>query len=270
MPASGLPYIPVRIKFTICLVLATAWMVGSIWVSQPWFAELGRHIGTVLAVFIITFIAIVPGFMNAFLMAALALDRRPRVPPRDEHPGITVLVAAYNEAGSIEDTVRSILRQDYPGPLQVIVINDGSKDNTADIVRSLQPEDARLELIDLNPNGGKAAALNFGLAHTANEIVVMVDGDTIRLGQLIEGLDEAIIGLKAGESKDFTSTLVAGEYAGKEAVVTVTVQTVKEAVAETVDTVKETVSGTVESVKETFRHVRGFSCCNIESVGSQN
>jgi trigger factor len=47
-------------------------------------------------------------------------------------------------------------------------------------------------------------------------------------GQLIEGLDEAIIGLKAGESKDFTSTLVAGEYAGKEAVVTVTVQTVKE------------------------------------------
>ncbi|NLG54407.1 MAG: trigger factor [Rhodococcus sp.] len=47
-------------------------------------------------------------------------------------------------------------------------------------------------------------------------------------GQLIEGLDEAIIGLKAGETKDFTSKLVAGEYAGKEAVVTVKVDTVKE------------------------------------------
>ncbi|MBD0322118.1 MAG: trigger factor [Aldersonia sp.] len=47
-------------------------------------------------------------------------------------------------------------------------------------------------------------------------------------GQLIEGLDEAIIGLSAGESKDFTSTLVAGEHAGKEAVVTVTVGSVKE------------------------------------------
>jgi trigger factor len=47
-------------------------------------------------------------------------------------------------------------------------------------------------------------------------------------GQLIEGLDEALIGLAAGESKDFTSTLVAGEHAGKEAVITVTVGSVKE------------------------------------------
>ncbi|MEU5843811.1 trigger factor [Rhodococcus sp. NPDC047139] len=47
-------------------------------------------------------------------------------------------------------------------------------------------------------------------------------------GQLIDGLDEAIIGLSAGESTEFTSTLVAGEYAGKEAVVTVKVNTVKE------------------------------------------
>lgn len=47
-------------------------------------------------------------------------------------------------------------------------------------------------------------------------------------GQLIEGLDEALIGLSAGESKEFTSTLVAGEHAGKEAVITVTVQSVKE------------------------------------------
>jgi trigger factor len=47
-------------------------------------------------------------------------------------------------------------------------------------------------------------------------------------GQLIEGLDEAVIGLEAGGSKEFTSTLVAGEFAGKEAVVTVKVNTVKE------------------------------------------
>nr|WP_174412511.1 trigger factor [Nocardia tenerifensis] len=47
-------------------------------------------------------------------------------------------------------------------------------------------------------------------------------------GQLIEGLDEALVGLSAGESKEFTSNLVAGEHAGKEAVITVTVQSVKE------------------------------------------
>ncbi|WP_054813647.1 trigger factor [Nocardia arizonensis] len=47
-------------------------------------------------------------------------------------------------------------------------------------------------------------------------------------GQLIEGLDEAVVGLSAGESAEFTSNLVAGEHAGKDAVITVTVQSVKE------------------------------------------
>ncbi|WUI31684.1 trigger factor [Nocardia sp. NBC_00416] len=47
-------------------------------------------------------------------------------------------------------------------------------------------------------------------------------------GQLIEGLDEAVIGLSAGESKEFTSTLVAGDHAGQEATITVTVGSVKE------------------------------------------
>nr|WP_174387414.1 trigger factor [Nocardia takedensis] len=47
-------------------------------------------------------------------------------------------------------------------------------------------------------------------------------------GQLIEGLDDAVVGLSAGESAEFTSTLVAGEHAGKESVIKVTVQSVKE------------------------------------------
>ena len=47
-------------------------------------------------------------------------------------------------------------------------------------------------------------------------------------GTLVEGLDDAVTGLKAGESKEFTSSLVAGEHAGKDAVITVTVQSVKE------------------------------------------
>ncbi|MGE2714995.1 trigger factor [Mycolicibacterium litorale] len=47
-------------------------------------------------------------------------------------------------------------------------------------------------------------------------------------GQLIEGLDDAIVGLSEGESKEFTTTLAAGEHAGKEAVVTVTVKSIKE------------------------------------------
>ncbi|MEV6065263.1 trigger factor [Nocardia sp. NPDC052001] len=83
-------------------------------------------------------------------------------------------------------------------------------------------------------------------------------------GQLIEGLDETLIGLKAGESKDFTSKLVAGEHAGKEAVITVTVQSVKErelpeaddefaqlaSEFDTIDELKEDLKGRVERSKK--------------------
>ncbi len=83
-------------------------------------------------------------------------------------------------------------------------------------------------------------------------------------GQLIEGLDDAVIGLKAGESAEFTSTLVAGDHAGKEAVITVTVQSVKErelpeaddefaqlaSEFDTIDELKEDLKGRVERVKK--------------------
>jgi len=72
--------------------------------------------------------------MNAFLVAALLLDRRPRLKPLIEYPGISILVAAYNEQESIADTIKSIAQQQYPGEFEVIVIDDGSKDATAAIV----------------------------------------------------------------------------------------------------------------------------------------
>ena len=170
-------YIQVRTKFVLSLVIATLWMLLSVWLSQPWYEQLSENTTPWLAAFLIGFIAIVPGFMNAFIMSALALDKRPKLPERTDYPGVTVLIAAYNEASSIEDTVRSLMRQDYPGRLQVVVINDGSADATADIVRDLLPEFANLQLVDLKQNGGKAAALNAGLTLCETDYVITVDAD---------------------------------------------------------------------------------------------
>lgn len=170
-------YIPVKTKFVVSLVIATGWMVLSIWLSMPWFDQLSENTTPGVAIFLIGFIAIIPGFMNAFIMSALALDKRPNLPERTDYPGATVLIAAYNEASSIEDTVRSLMRQDYPGRLQVVVINDGSADATADIVRTLLPEFSNLQLVDLKQNGGKAAALNAGLKLCETDYVITVDAD---------------------------------------------------------------------------------------------
>ncbi|ATO21020.1 glycosyl transferase family 2 [Acinetobacter sp. LoGeW2-3] len=89
-----------------------------------------------------------------------------------------MLVAAYNEAASIEDTLVSIGLQKYPGPLQVIVINDGSQDSTADIVRNAQEKYSWLTLLDLKKNAGKANALNQGLKLAKHDLIITVDADS--------------------------------------------------------------------------------------------
>ncbi len=171
-------YLSVATKFVIALIGAVAWMAFSIWAAQAWFADLRQHVGLVLAVFLVYGIAIVPGFMNAFLAFSLMLDRRPRRAPLAVYPPISILVAAYNEEASIEETLVSIARQNYPGEMQVIVVNDGSKDNTAAVVRRAQERYPWLSFVDLEKNGGKARALNIGFKEVKHDHVITVDADS--------------------------------------------------------------------------------------------
>lgn len=67
------------------------------------------------------------------------------------------------------------MRQSYEGPFAVTVINDGSADKTAALVRDLLPEFPNLSLIDLQQNAGKANVLNQGLAACDSELVITVD-----------------------------------------------------------------------------------------------
>ena len=70
------------------------------------------------------------GWLVAFLAVSLLLDRQP--PLRRTHPAVpvTVLVAARNEADRIQETISYIARQDYPGPIEVLVVDNGSTDGT--------------------------------------------------------------------------------------------------------------------------------------------
>ena len=171
-------YLRIKYKFIVALTIAFLWMAGSFWVSQPWYHDLSQEIGVIPAYFVITFIAIIPGFMNAFVAVALLLDRRPKVMVDQHYPPVTVLIAAYNEDKSIAKTIKAILAQSYPANISVIVINDGSSDETVASVRSLQIQHANIELIDLGTNGGKAAALNHGLARCQTNVVISIDADS--------------------------------------------------------------------------------------------
>jgi biofilm PGA synthesis N-glycosyltransferase PgaC len=100
--------------------------------------------------------------MNAFLATSLLLDRRPARRPLDRYPGLSILIAAYNESSSIAETLKSIAKAAYPGDLEVIVIDDGSTDSTADI--AARPRYPWARIVRQPRNLGKSAALNRGLA----------------------------------------------------------------------------------------------------------
>lgn len=175
-------YMPLRLKFAVVLAFASSWMALSVWLSQSWLGELSHVVGLGLAVVVIAFIAYVPGFMNAFLIGSILADHRP---PRREfahYPQVCVLVACYNEGENIADTLQSLAQQDYTGAVEVLVIDDGSTDDSLSIARSaaasLSRQGMLIRVIAQPRNSGKSAALNRGFAETGQALVVTVDGDS--------------------------------------------------------------------------------------------
>jgi cellulose synthase/poly-beta-1,6-N-acetylglucosamine synthase-like glycosyltransferase/peptidoglycan/xylan/chitin deacetylase (PgdA/CDA1 family) len=116
-------------------------------------------------------------------------------------PPVTVLVPAFNEEVGIEATVRSLAGADYPD-VEVIVVDDGSTDRTAEVVESLGLAGVR---VLRKANAGKAAALNVGLAASDRDVVVMVDGDTVferdALQRLVAPLAAPGVGAVSGNTK---------------------------------------------------------------------
>ncbi|MBS3149855.1 glycosyltransferase family 2 protein [Candidatus Woesearchaeota archaeon] len=92
-------------------------------------------------------------------------------------PNVSIIVPAYNEESCIKETVDSLLSLDYSkDKLKIIVVNDGSTDNTSNIVRAYQSK--QVILID-KKNSGKAASINAALNKVESEFFGIVDADSI-------------------------------------------------------------------------------------------
>ena len=171
-------YLTVRTKFNIVLVLSLVWMGISIWIGVPWVSELARQIGYGAALFIVSFIAILPGFFNSFLFFGLMFDRRPKVSALNVYPAITILIAAFNEAKTLPLTLESIFRSPYPGELEVILVDDGSTYDTLKVAHELSRIHPEIKCIGHSINQGKAAALNLGLREAKHDIIISLDADS--------------------------------------------------------------------------------------------
>jgi len=151
--------------------------------------------------------AIVLGVARLFALVGLALWNRAKgvtAPPGAQSTEqVTVLIPAFNEEKVIVATIERILASDYSN-LEILVIDDGSKDHTAYIARSHFMNESRVGVISI-PNGGKANALNVGLANAQGAVVVALDADTqfekTTISRLVRWFSDPAIGAVAGNAK---------------------------------------------------------------------
>ncbi len=144
-------------------------------------------------------VAIILGLARIALMAIMAFMQKVRNniyqqvynEPLLVFPPASIIVPAYNEELNAVKTIYNLLQQDYPN-LEIIFVDDGSKDNTYKKVLEEFNEFHNVKVFT-KPNGGKASALNFGISKTKNEYVICIDADTQLRGDAVTQLMKRFI-----------------------------------------------------------------------------
>jgi cellulose synthase/poly-beta-1,6-N-acetylglucosamine synthase-like glycosyltransferase/peptidoglycan/xylan/chitin deacetylase (PgdA/CDA1 family) len=137
-----------------------------------------------------------------FVFAWAHARQRRRTPWGTMNDPVTIVVPAYNEEKNIGAAVKSLARSRHEGGVEVLVVDDGSTDKTAEIIKNLRLPNVRLIEV---PNSGKATALNTGVAFARTEMIVMVDADTVvepdSIHRLIQPFADETVGAVAGNVK---------------------------------------------------------------------
>ncbi|MEN6441530.1 MAG: polysaccharide deacetylase family protein [Syntrophobacter sp.] len=176
-----------------------------IWTDRLAFGMLSLAAATINWLFLL---GIVLGISRLVFIGVLAVYQRWRK-RRTVHdpaysPSVAVVVPAYNEERVIIQTITSLLASDLPAQFEIIVVDDGSSDATYQRASTAFAEHPRVHVYK-RPNGGKPAALNFGIAQTQAEIVVALDADTLfardTIAKLIRHFADPKIGAVAGNAK---------------------------------------------------------------------
>lgn len=153
---------------------------------------LGVPLGLIFLVtgqFLMDFVFFYPLFMSALWIAGgvyfwLHWERHwpweedTPAPTLAGNPLISIIIPCYNEGDNAADTIHAALGQLYPN-IEVIAVNDGSKDNTAAVLDALALEHPRLRVLHLAQNQGKAVALRMGAVAARSEYLVCIDGDAL-------------------------------------------------------------------------------------------
>ena len=163
--------------FLISFIVALLCLICSICININWIYDISCYLGYFLAIYLVTFIAIIPGFNYVFIFMSLLLHKKDKKSHNKKEEDVTILIPVYNAKKSIEETLDSIKKQKYCGKIYVKIIDDGSTDETLELLKSINL-DSNMTLIETKHNG-KAVALNKGLETVCTDYTITIDGDTV-------------------------------------------------------------------------------------------
>lgn len=145
----------------------------------PW-SDVGHAISGFIFYYplVMSYVWIIGAIIYYFLWERRDGDSEDDMPVLREYPPVSILIPCYNEGENIRETLEFLLRQRYPH-YEIVAINDGSRDNTLEILRSLAAQHDKIRVVHLDVNQGKAMALRAGALLTKNEFLVCIDGDAL-------------------------------------------------------------------------------------------
>ncbi|MCD6356885.1 MAG: glycosyltransferase family 2 protein [Anaerolineaceae bacterium] len=172
-------YISVAAKFFISHITSILWVSLSIYLSRFCVKELAEVVTLPAAIFIITGIAYIPGYLNTMMVMSLLLDKQPLLKNKNPKCDVFILIAARNEGKRIQETLRYISEQDYEGAIKVLVIDNNSTDDT---IKKASDAGRKLNLpvqTIREKEVGKFNALNAGLKIVDTDLMITLDADTL-------------------------------------------------------------------------------------------
>lgn len=163
--------------FLVSTMLALFYFICSIFININWINDIACSFGYFLAIYLVLFIALIPGFNFIFMFISLLWDKKEKKICTKREEDVTVLIPVYNAKKSIKETIESIKKQKYCGNIYINVIDDGSTDGSLELLKSME-EDSNMMLLE-SDHMGKAFALNKGLQHVKTNYTITVDSDTV-------------------------------------------------------------------------------------------
>ena len=172
-------YVAVKTKFWIGHAVAALWTTFSIIVSLPWVFELSKIVSLPVSVLIIAGISYLPGYINAFMVVSLLLDRQPSFKVSEPEIPITIVIACHNEERNIASTLKYIKQQDYSGIIKTIVVDNNSNDETGKIAMEAAERLSLPVQVLRESKLGKNHALNKALKYVDTKYEITLDADTL-------------------------------------------------------------------------------------------